>query len=266
MADTITIPIQGTPIRATFPIGTDQEVMKKAMQKAYTDWKESQDKEGYLSASQITTSEKYEEDVAAQDIIRHESVKTKKGEHIVFPDVSGDGTFVAGHGHQLSKEEENQYPKGATVDSDKVKQWFDADLRIAKKIALRLHPKATGEVFNILTNMAYNMGEKRLKGFKGMFKALEAGDFQRAGEEMLWKDPDAKKRVKTPYHKQTKTRAIELAKRMSSLSFTEEDSLAEDTKDSIRQQNLTIVPDGLHQDEEGNLFTVKGGVVEEFHG
>lgn len=56
----------------------------------------------------------------------------------------------------------------------------------------------------VLLNMAFNMGVPRLRTFKRMLGALRAGDYPRAGTEML----DSK------WAKQVRGRAAELARQM----------------------------------------------------
>ena len=50
-----------------------------------------------------------------------------------------------------------------------------------------------------LENMAYNLGETRLRTFNGMLKAIHAGDWERAAREVLFVNPDAKPPTPTPY-------------------------------------------------------------------
>ena len=50
-----------------------------------------------------------------------------------------------------------------------------------------------------LENMAYNLGEGGMRKFKGMFRAIHAGDWERAAREVLFVNPDAKPPTPTPY-------------------------------------------------------------------
>ena len=55
--------------------------------------------------------------------------------------------------------------------------------------------------------MMFNMGFPRLKKFKGMYKAVLAGDWQKAADEM----------VDSRWYKQVTNRAERLVKRMRSV-------------------------------------------------
>jgi lysozyme len=65
----------------------------------------------------------------------------------------------------------------------------------------------------VLTNMMFNLGWPRLKGFKNMIAALEKGDYELAAAEML----DSK------WHSQVKSRAEELATQMRTGNEKEEE-------------------------------------------
>lgn len=73
------------------------------------------------------------------------------------------------------------------------------------KLAGRPLVKTLGSVRGaILTDMAFNMGVPRLLTFKKMFAALDAGDYEKAADEML----DSK------WAKQVKGRAVKLSEVM----------------------------------------------------
>ena len=65
----------------------------------------------------------------------------------------------------------------------------------------------------VLTNMMFNLGWPRLKGFKNMVAALEEADYELAAAEML----DSK------WHAQVKSRAEELATQMRTGNEKEEE-------------------------------------------
>lgn len=88
------------------------------------------------------------------------------------------GVPTIGYGHNLN------YP----ISEEAANQIFMDDLQIAvngllinKPVADTLNP----ERFGVLCDMCFNLGINRLLGFKKMWAAIEAGDFDTAADEML---------------------------------------------------------------------------------
>jgi len=104
----------------------------------------------------------------------------------VYHDHLGLPTFGVGH---LVLESDPEYgkPLGTTVDEDRVKDCFEKDLDTAISECEILYgdhwEDFPGEVKEILVNMMFNMGRTRLSGFKNFKKALEEGDWKKAGME-----------------------------------------------------------------------------------
>jgi lysozyme len=63
-----------------------------------------------------------------------------------------------------------------------------------------------------LTNMAFNLGQKRLSGFKKMFAAIKDGNFDLAAAEIL----------NSKYARDVGQRAVELANQMSSGKYQDQ--------------------------------------------
>ena len=171
--------------------------------------------------------------------------RDKEGSHVAYKDSKGN--LTGGIGHLLTKEEKKTYPKGTAIPDDVVAQWFKTDMDEADGVLTRILEKKSvhvpDEVFDILQNMAYNLGEKGLLGFTDMWAAIEVGDWKTASAEM--RDSD--------WAKDVKNRAVRLADRMASIqSNVQEDEVQE----SAATDNLTPSKGGLFEDENGTLFMV----------
>ena len=124
---------------------------------------------------------------------------------------------TGGYGHKiLSGETEPQggYTKeywDETFNSD-----FDTSLKAANKIIPEenLDPIA----FGILTEMVYQMGEGRVKGFKNAIKHLKAQDYDQAADQLLFNYNDKGEVTgKTGWHTQTPERANRAADRLRNI-------------------------------------------------
>lgn len=99
------------------------------------------------------------------------------------------GNLHAGVGHLLPNDE--GWKVGQEVSQRQIREWFWEDYFEAVAIADRFLPDADEEVRSILINMAFNLGEPRLKTFVRFRKALQEGNWYEAGYEMqesLWFD------------------------------------------------------------------------------
>jgi lysozyme len=84
-------------------------------------------------------------------------------------------------------------------------------IRAAEKTAKAFYKdfdKLSDDRQRVLVNMAYNLGGKRLGGFKRMKQALEAGDYAAAAKEMR----------SSKWALQVKDRALDLANRMEGIA------------------------------------------------
>jgi lysozyme len=100
------------------------------------------------------------------------------------------GHLTGGIGHLMSKEEASLYPEGTPIPQEVVDQWFIDDMEQAQEDAQSIVENQIGkpvppEVENILVNMAFNLGATRLRKFKKMLAAIEAGDYNTAADEMI---------------------------------------------------------------------------------
>jgi GH24 family phage-related lysozyme (muramidase) len=150
-----------------------------------------------------------------------EAVQIHSDEGVLKVSADGDG-ISGGRGHRMTKAQLKKYPLGSTIPKDVQERWFKEDIAIALNDAeaLVFSEEVLGkdgdlppEVFNIIVNMAFNLGRTKLKDFKGMFKAIQEGDYDRAAEEMKYQNADTKKAT-TPWFKQTGRRAKRLIARM----------------------------------------------------
>ena len=94
---------------------------------------------------------------------------------------------TGGVGHLMSDEEVKKYPVGTEIPIEVVQRWLDEDMLEAVEAADRLLencPYFSEELHDIITNMAFNLGERGLRGFKRMWEAINRGLFSYAAEEM----------------------------------------------------------------------------------
>ena len=95
------------------------------------------------------------------------------------------------------------------LTEEQVSQLFQADVSAAIDDARELVPNFAdlGDVRQrVLTDMSFNLGRRRLAGFRRMLAAVADGDFQRAADEMK----DSK------WYRQVKSRGVTLVEMMRS--------------------------------------------------
>ena len=104
----------------------------------------------------------------------------------IYLDHLGYPTFGVGH-LVLESDEEHGQPVGTPVSEERVKECFERDLDTAISECVALYGEGftswPDEVQQVLVNMMFNMGRTRLGGFKNFRKALEEGDWKKAGVE-----------------------------------------------------------------------------------
>ena len=127
----------------------------------------------------------------------------------VYLDHLGYATFGIGH-LVLDTDPEHECDVGTAVSEERVTEAFQKDLDISIsecKVLYDLWDDYPGEVQEILVNMMFNLGRPRLSGFKNFKKAVDAGDWAKAGIE----GRDSK------WHKQVGNRAERLMVRMENV-------------------------------------------------
>lgn len=105
----------------------------------------------------------------------------------IYLDHLGNKTY--GVGHLITKDEPEYYMDvGTEVDVDKITLAFDEDVREAIRTAQALVSNLQDypdNVIRVLVNMAFNLGHRRLSGFKRMLRAVRQYDFEEAADEMM---------------------------------------------------------------------------------
>ncbi len=128
----------------------------------------------------------------------------------IYKDHLGYPTFGVGHLVTASDPEQGQ-EVGTPVSENRVKECFEKDLDTAISECTALYGEGfndwPGEVQEVLVNMMFNMGRTRLGGFKNFRKALEEGDWAKAGIE----GRDSR------WHKQVTNRAERLMERLENV-------------------------------------------------
>jgi len=137
-------------------------------------------------------------------------VKDKEAQHLSYMDSKRH--LTGGHGHLMTKEEKQLYPKGTVIPNDVVNEWFRIDMDEADNdLTSMLEQKKVhvpDEVYDILINMTFNMGKPRVLKFKKMWSAIEVNDWDTAADEM----EDSK------WFKDVGNRAVRLIGRMRTLA------------------------------------------------
>jgi lysozyme len=131
-----------------------------------------------------------------------------------------DGTKVkedfwtVGIGHKLNEKTKDIYT------DEEIEKLFEQDILKASKAVDKLvdkskiHPKA----YNLLVEMAFQMGGTGLSKFKKTLKAINNNNYQEASKHMLWNyNEDGSIKGKTNWHNQTSKRAKELSALMKGL-------------------------------------------------
>lgn len=158
--------------------------------------------------------------------------KNKEGQHVSYRDTQK--VLTGGRGHVLTKAEKKLYPKGTAIPNELVDKWFKADMEEADVTLTKiLEERAThvpDEVYDILLNMTFNMGEKGMKGFTELWKAVEIADWTTVSKEMLTTTDKQGKTRPTKWLDQVGNRAVRLADRMAKLSTSKEDKQAVTTE------------------------------------
>ena len=138
---------------------------------------------------------------AYHQIQHHEGVV-----YAIYKDHLGHRTF--GVGHLITEADpEWEMPNGTEIAPERVNDVYMDDIAEAFATVKRLVPNICDHPHDaqlVLTNMAFNLGHSRLKGFKRMLAALEQRNYPLASTEML----DSR------WAKQVPKRANELARIM----------------------------------------------------
>jgi len=118
---------------------------------------------------------------------------------------------TVGIGHLVTEwDDEYGKPVGTEVSEDRVNELFDQDVQVTIdecKLLYNNFDELPEEVQQIIANMMFNMGRPRLSRFHKMKRAVDAGDWEEAGNQM--KD--------SRWYNQVTTRAERLVKRMKAV-------------------------------------------------
>jgi len=122
--------------------------------------------------------EAYDITFLRQTLIRHEgSVRLPNGNHKLYK--CSEGIQTLGYGRNV---QENGITDATAL------QMLDEDIAHSERDLDHLFPvwrELTPLRQMVLLNMVFNMGRKRLAGFKKMWAAVQAGNYKKAAAEML---------------------------------------------------------------------------------
>ena len=136
-----------------------------------------------------------------------EELKIDEGcKYEIYLDHLGLPTFGIGH-LILDSDMEHGQEVGTPVSEDRVNECFANDVETVLSECKKLYSNfelLPEEVQLIIANMMFNMGYPRLSKFKGMRAGVDAGDWNRAADEM----------VDSRWYQQVTNRADRLVNRM----------------------------------------------------
>ena len=123
--------------------------------------------------------------------------------------------YTVGHGHKL--------PKGAEIreySNEEIENFFKEDMKAADKSVKKLikYASTDREAYEILVEMAFQMGGEGLAGFKKTIAAINKGDYEEASKHMLYNyNANGTIKGKTLWHQQTGKRAKRLSDLMAQI-------------------------------------------------
>lgn len=95
---------------------------------------------------------------------------------------------TGGIGHLLRSNELAMYPIGTPISDDQIETWYSQDSTTALKIAQDLVITVWDELSDVrkraMADLAYNLGKPRLAKFNNFLRAMNAKNFDKAGEEL----------------------------------------------------------------------------------
>jgi GH24 family phage-related lysozyme (muramidase) len=123
--------------------------------------------------------------------------------------------YTVGHGHKL--------PANAEIreySDQEIQKFFEEDMKEANNSVKKLIKieNVDTEAYEILMEMAFQMGGKGLSKFKKTIKAINKGDYKEASKHMLYNyNDDGTIKGKTLWHQQTGKRAKRLSDLMAQI-------------------------------------------------
>lgn len=127
----------------------------------------------------------------------------------IYKDHLGYPTFGIGH-LILESDPEHGQPIGTPVSKERTNEAFEKDVATVLKDCVKLYPdfyELPEEAQQIIANMMFNMGLTRLSKFRNMKKAVDAGNWMKAADEMM----DSR------WYRQVTNRADRLVQRMRAI-------------------------------------------------
>ena len=92
---------------------------------------------------------------------------------------------------------------------------YDAAIEETKNfLGINTFTKLKQDVRNTVVDIVYNLGLPRASSFKGFWSAIKKGNYKRAADELKYINPNAEKKIETPYYKDVGNRAKKHIKRL----------------------------------------------------
>ena len=136
-----------------------------------------------------------------------------------------DGTKVkedfwtVGRGHKLDINN-NPFEINRKYSNKEIEELFEQDVNKAASSVDDLvdKTKVDPKAYNLMVEMAFQMGGEGLKKFKKTIASVNAGEYEEAANHMLWNyNDDGSVKGKTKWHNQTPERAEELSNLMADI-------------------------------------------------
>ena len=136
-----------------------------------------------------------------------------------------DGTKVkedfwtVGRGHKLDINN-NPFEINRKYSNKEIEELFEKDVDKAASSVDELvnKSKVDPKAYNLMVEMAFQMGGEGLKKFEKTIASVNAGEYEEASKHMLWNyNDDGSVKGKTKWHNQTPERAEELSNLMADI-------------------------------------------------
>ena len=136
-----------------------------------------------------------------------------------------DGTKVkedfwtVGRGHKLDINN-NPFEINRKYSNKEIEELFEQDVNKAASSVDELvnKSKVDPKAYNLMVEMAFQMGGEGLKKFEKTIASVNAGEYEEASKHMLWNyNDDGSVKGKTKWHNQTPERAEELSNLMADI-------------------------------------------------
>ena len=154
------------------------------------------------------------------------------------------GKLTGGIGHLLLEDEIKKYPEGTRIprevreewiQKDSVKAW-DAAIDQAADLGVSEHE----QFIEALGSVNFQMGTNWMKKFPSAYKALKAGDFKEAIDQLEWVNPRRKEKGASSWKQQTPVRVRDFVNAITELKKIK-DNIAFSAERQAKKKDKSVV-------------------------